>query len=148
MKGGATMTTLALALVLTVASTLLYHASQKSIPGGAHPLMSLLVTYVVALVVTLLLWPVYPGGGPTRQSLSALNWSSYAVGVAIVGVELGVLLAYRAGWRVSVGPTAINAAVAVLLVPTGLLLFGERLSAGNAAGLLLCLAGLFLLAQR
>jgi multidrug transporter EmrE-like cation transporter len=36
----------------------------------------------------------------------------------------------------------------VLLVPIGLLYFGERLSAGNLAGLLLCVAGLFLLVQR
>ena len=150
MKGGARMTPLVVALSLTVASTLLYHVSQKSIPSGAHPLMSLLVTYVVAITVTLLLWPVYPGGGPgpARKSLAALNWSSVAVGVAIVGVEMGVLLAYRAGWRVSVGSTSINVVVALLLVPTGLLLFGERLSAGNVTGLFLCLAGLFLLVQR
>jgi drug/metabolite transporter (DMT)-like permease len=148
MKEGAAMKPMAFALALTVASNLLYHVSQKSIPSGAHPLMSLLVNYVVAIVLTLLLWPVYPGGGPTRQSLSALNWSSVAVGVAIVGVEIGVLLAYRSGWRVSVGATAINVSVAVLLVPIGLLYFGERLSAGNLAGLLLCVAGLFLLVQR
>jgi drug/metabolite transporter (DMT)-like permease len=144
------MTPLIAAVGLTVASSLLYHVSQKSIPREAHPLMSLLVTYVIALAVTLLLWPVYPGGGPgpARRSLAALNWSSVAVGVAIVGVEMGVLLAYRAGWRVSVGSTTVNVAVALLLVPIGLLFFGERMSAGNVLGLLLCLAGLALLVHR
>ncbi len=134
--------------LLVVGSNLLYHVSQKSIPGGAHPLLSLTVTYVVALAVTLLLWPFYPGGAPGRGSFARLNWASAAVGLAIVGIELGFLLAYRSGWRVSVGATAVNVTVAALLVPTGLLLFGEKLSATNVAGLVLCAAGLVLLIQR
>ena len=136
---------LVFAVCLTVASNVLYHVAQKSIPGGAHPLTSLIVTYLVALVVTLLLWPFYPGGRPTWRSLGALNWTSVAVGVAIVGVEMGVLLAYRAGWRVSVRSTVVNVALVVVLMPVGLLIFGERLTAANAAGLVLCLAGLWLL---
>jgi len=136
---------LTLAVALTVGSNVLYHVSQKSIPGGAHPLMSLTVTYLVALAVTLLLWPLYPGGAPSWRSLASLNWASVAVGVAIVGVEMGVLLAYRAGWRVSVGSTAVNVALAVILIPIGLLFFGERLTPTNAAGVVLCLAGLLLL---
>lgn len=136
---------LVFAVALTVGSNVLYHVSQKSIPGGAHPLMSLTVTYVVALVLTLVLFPFYPGGAPTWKSLRGLNWASVAVGIAIVGVEMGVLLAYRAGWRVSVGSTMVNAALAVLLIPIGILYFGERLTAGNMLGILLCVGGLLLL---
>jgi len=133
------------AVVLTVASNVLYHVSQKSVPGGAHPLASLVATYVMALVATLLLWPLYPGGSPGWRSFAGLNWASLAVGVAIVGVELGVLLAYRAGWRVSVLSTVVNVALVVALIPIGLLLFGERLTLSNVAGLVLCVAGLWLL---
>ncbi len=133
------------AILLTVASNVLYHVSQKSIPGGAHPLASLLVTYGAALAVTLLLVPFYPGPAPTWRSLGALNWSSLAVGLAIVGVEMGVLLAYRAGWRVSVLSTVVNVALVVVLVPVGLLVFRERLTAGNAVGLALCVVGFLLL---
>jgi drug/metabolite transporter (DMT)-like permease len=136
---------LVFAVALTVGSNVLYHVSQKSIPGGAHPLMSLTVTYVVALVLTLFLFPFYPGGAPTWKSVRGLNWASVAVGIAIVGVEMGVLLAYRAGWRVSVGSTMVNAALAVLLIPIGIFYFGERLTAGNVMGILLCVGGLLLL---
>jgi drug/metabolite transporter (DMT)-like permease len=136
---------LTVAIVLTVASNVLYHIAQKSIPGGAHPLTSLIVTYLAALLVTLLLWPLYPGGGPTWQSFSKLNWASLAVGVAIVGVEMGVLLAYRAGWRVGVLSTVVNVALVIVLLPIGLLFFGEHFSIANAAGLVLCVAGLWLL---
>jgi drug/metabolite transporter (DMT)-like permease len=119
--------------------------SQKSVPGGLHPLLSLTVTYLSALVVTLLLWPVYPGGGPRLDSLSRVNWASVAVGVAIVGIEIGVLLAYRAGLKISLGATLINVAVAVVLIPVGIAFFREGLTPANVVGLVLCVAGLWLL---
>ena len=136
---------LGMAVALAVASNLLYHVSQKSIPPAAHPILSLLVTYAIAFAVTLALWPLYPGERPTWRGLSALNWSSVTVGIAIVGVEMGILLAYRAGLRVSVGATLVNVLVAALIVPIGVILFRESLTAANVAGLVLCAAGLWLL---
>lgn len=136
---------LTLALTVAVASNVLYHLSQKSVPGGLHPLLSLTVNYLAALLVTLLLWPVYPGGPPSLRGLAQVNWASVAVGVAIVGVEIGVLLAYREGLKISLGATLINVSVAVVLIPIGLLFFREALSLANVVGLALCLAGLWLL---
>ena len=109
---------------------------------------SLLVTYGVAIVITLLLVPLFPFKEPIGRELRKINWASAVIGAAIVGVELGFLLAYRAGWRISVGSAAANAAVAVLLVPAGLLFFGEKLSEANFAGLVLCVAGLLLVVMR
>jgi drug/metabolite transporter (DMT)-like permease len=142
------MTLFALSLAVIVLSNVVYHVSQKSIPRDAHPLVSVLVTYAVAAGITLLLLPFFPLQGTLGQALRKINWSSAAVGAAIVGVELGFLLAYRSGWRISVGSAAANAAVAIVLVPTGLLFFNERLSGVNAAGLILCLIGLLLVVTR
>ena len=139
------MALLAMAVALAVGANLLYHVSQKSVPIGAHPILSLLVNYAVAFAGTLLLWLVWPGERPTWRALSALNWSSAAVGIAIVGVEMGILLAYRAGLRISVGATLVNVLVAALLVPVGVVLFRETLTLANVAGLALCAAGLWLL---
>jgi drug/metabolite transporter (DMT)-like permease len=138
----------ALSFLVVVLSNLVYHVSQKSVPRDAHPIVSLLVTYGVAIGITVLLLPFFPVKEPVGQAFRRINWASAAVGAAIVGVELGFLLAYRAGWRISVGSTAANAAIAVLLVPTGLLFFGEKLSEANVAGLVLCLAGLLLVVMR
>jgi drug/metabolite transporter (DMT)-like permease len=139
---------LALSIALTVGSNVLYHIAQKSIPRGVHPLLSVAVTYAVALLVTLLLWPIAPGATPRLSDLSGLNWATIGVAVAIVGVEVGFLLAYRAGWDVSVGSLVVSAAVALLLVPVGILMFGERLSAANAAGIVLSVLGLVLMMVR
>jgi drug/metabolite transporter (DMT)-like permease len=139
---------LALSIALTVGSNVLYHIAQKSIPRGVHPLLSVAVTYAVALVVTLLLWPLAPGAAPKLSDLSGLNWATIGVAVAAVGIEVGFLLAYRAGWDVSVGSLAVSAAVALLLVPVGVVMFRERLSAPNAAGIVLSVIGLVLMMLR
>lgn len=137
-----------LSLVLIVASNAVYHVAQKSVPSGAHPLLSLCVTYVVALAATLLLLPFFPVRAPLSGALRQLSWPSVAIGIAIVGVELGFLLAYRSGWRIGLASTVSAATLAVILVPTSALAFGERLSAGNVFGLVLCLAGLALAVPR
>lgn len=131
-------------LVLIVLANVLYHVSQKSIARTAPPVLSLLVTYGIALVGTLLLIPLFPVRGSLKEGWRQLNWASAAVGVAALLIELGFLLAYRAGLKVSLGSAVAGAAVAALLVPTGLLFFGERLSATNVVGVFLCAIGLYL----
>jgi len=129
---------------LVVASNVLYHVSQKSIPASVHPLLTVAVTYAAALLVTLLLWPVSPGGAPKLADFSRLNWATLGVAVSAVGIEIGFLLAYRAGWNINVGSLAVSVAVALVLIPTGALVFRERLSAANTAGIVLCVVGLLL----
>jgi hypothetical protein len=135
---------LILSVVIIVASNVLYHVSQKSIPAGAHPLLSVAVTYAAALLVTLLLFPFSPGGAPKLSGLAQLNWATLGVAVSAVGIEIGFLLAYRSGWNISIGSLVVSVAVAILLIPTGLLLYREHLSAANVTGIVLCLAGLVL----
>jgi drug/metabolite transporter (DMT)-like permease len=141
------MPPLAIWVAVAIGGNVLYHVSQKSIPSGAPPLLSLLVTYAVAFVATALLLPLAPEKVQLREGIARLNWASVGVGVAIVAVELGVLLAYRAGWRMSVASITVNSALALVLVPVGIIVYRERLSAGNVAGLVLCLAGLILVAR-
>jgi len=142
------MSLFVVSIVLIVGSNLLYHVLQKSIPPGAHPLISLLVTYAVAIVLTAGLLPFFPTREPLRQAFRRVNWTSAVLGAAVLGIEVGFLLAYRSGWRISVGSAVCNAAVALLLIPVGLLFFGERLSAVNAVGVALCVTGLLLVVAR
>jgi len=135
---------LILSVTIIIASNVLYHVSQKSIPVGAHPLLSVAVTYAAALLVTLFLFPFSPGGAPKLSGLAQLNWATLGVAVSAVGIEIGFLLAYRAGWNISIGSLVVSVAVAILLIPTGLLFYREQLSAANVTGIVLCLAGLVL----
>ena len=90
------------ALALTIISNTLYHLFQKATSPDVNPALALALTYGVAMVFCLLLLPFIPLKTDLGQSLRQINWASYALGIAIVGLELGFLLAYRAGWDLSV----------------------------------------------
>ena len=64
------------------------------------------------------------------------------MGAAAALIELGFLLAYRAGWKISVAAVATNAAAALTLIPIGFLVFKDHLSLRNVVGLVLCMLGL------
>ena len=132
---------------LVVAGNILYHLSQKSIPKGLNPAFSVTVSYVVALALSAALYP-FLSAQPIRESAREINWASAGVGVSAVAIEFGFLLAYRAGWNLSIASATASAAIALILIPVGILLYRERLSALNVVGLLLCLVGLVLVIRR
>jgi len=76
--------------------------------------------------------------------LKLSNWAVFTLGVAAALIELGFLLAYRAGWKISMAAVATNAAAAIALVPIGILAFKDQLSVRNILGLLFCVLGLVL----
>lgn len=132
-------------LALTIVFGTLYHLAQKATPAQINPLVSLAVTYAVALAGTLALYPFYPHQDTLAANIRQLNWASVLLGLSIIGLELGFLLAYRAGWNISLAGLVSNVTIALLLLPIGLLLYRETLSTAQAAGIALCLAGLFLI---
>ena len=134
-------------LGLTIVSNVVYHLAQKSVPRNADPMLALAVTYIVALTVTVALL-FTTGSMPNGQSLRVLNWATVATGIAIVGVEIGFLLAYRNGFNVSLGAVTSNVMVALVLLPLGVIVFHERLTAANLTGIALCLAGLVLIVRK
>jgi drug/metabolite transporter (DMT)-like permease len=133
-------------MLLTVLSNACYHLCQRSIDPKVDPLVSLTVTYVVALLATLIALPFFSTGLPgIGAQFRTVNWASYALGAAAVGLEVGFLLVYRAGWKVSLGALVSNAAVTMLLIPLGVLLFHERLDPRRLIGILFASVGLWLL---
>jgi len=134
----------AAAIAVTVASNVLYHIAQKLMPSAANPVLVLLVAYLAAAAICALLLPVFPLGTSLQLALRQLNWASLALALAIVGLELGFLLAYRAGWSITTAGLISNTAVGILLVPVGVAFFRERPTLTNAAGILICLIGLVL----
>lgn len=132
------------AIALTVLSNVLYHLFQKTISPNVNPLLSLAVTYLVAAGATVLLLPMFPLQGALGAELRKLNWASVGLGAVIVGLELGFLLAYRAGWNLNLASLVANTTVALLLIPLGLLVFKEQLTPLNMLGVVLAIAGLIL----
>lgn len=134
-----------LPIILTVISNVFYHIFLKSTPNSVNPIISLTATYATAMLATLIIYPFYPTHSSLVSNFKALNWASYALGLAIVGLECGFILAYRLGWPVNMAGVISNIAVSILLIPVGLLLFKETLSVTNVMGLIFCIVGLFLI---
>jgi uncharacterized membrane protein len=133
---------------MTVVSNALYHVVQKLTPASVNPLLALTMTYATATIICLVLLPVFPLGASLADSLRQLNWASFALAITVVGLELGFILAYRAGWNISLGAIVSNVAVTLLLIPVGLLFFQERLSAVNVVGVAVCVVGLVMVNLR
>ena len=130
-----------------IAANIAYHLSLKYTNPLAHPLASLSISYGVAFLSCLCLLPFF-SKGPVSQQFHHLNWSAFVLGLSICGLELGFLLAYRAGWNISQAALFCNVAVGLILLPIGLALFREKLSSTNLVGIALALAGLILLGKR
>lgn len=137
-----------LSIALVVLSTILYHLFQKATPDSVHPLIGLAITYATATGVCLVLLPLYPLQGSLTASLREVNWASIALGLAVVGIEAGFLLAYRAGWNLNAGALIANVAVSIALIPLGALLFAERFSPVQMLGVGVCVVGLLLVNWR
>ena len=134
------------AVGLVVLSNLFYNISEKLIPAGANPALAIAAAYLVALGVSLVVMRVfYPLQTSLGQAVLQLNWASVVLGIVIVGLELGFLLAYRAGGNISLVQIVVSVSVTLLLIPVGLVFFKEKLSWVNGLGIMLCLAGLVLI---
>lgn len=135
-------------LLLAIVCTVGYHLVLKLTPGGVNPLLSLMVTYALVTVTFAAILLLSPAAIEWRAELRQLNWTALALAVVIVGLDLGFLFLYRSGFEVSLGALVTQSAAALLLLAIGVAFFRERLSAANVAGLLLCLAGLWLVNRR
>ena len=135
-------------MALTVVANVGYHFCQKAISSNANPLISLFFTYLSGMLITLVCIPLFYPGLQIGSAVRQLNWATFALGFAIVGLELGFLLAYRAGWNLSLGALYSNVMVTVVLLPIGVLVFKETLTGRHWVGLALALSGLILLGTK
>lgn len=134
-----------LPIALIVASNVVYNICQKSTPHSANPYIALLVTYLTAALVTIVIYLFDKSDKSLWQSLGDLNWTSMVLGLAIVGLEVGFLFAYRAGWNISLGALVANSLVALALIPVGVLIYHEGFELNKIVGVVLCLVGLIII---
>ncbi|HSB02028.1 MAG TPA: hypothetical protein VLE49_15370 [Anaerolineales bacterium] len=132
-------------ITLAIASSALYHFTAKSTPSNVNFTVSLLVTYAVAFGVVLLTFIFFPLRNDLAFELKQLNWASIGLAIAIVGIEFGFLLTYRAGWHLGIAAVLVNVVASLILVPVAIFFFKDKISWVNILGILVCLAGLVML---
>ncbi len=132
-------------IVLIVGSNIVYNISQKSTPANANPFTALLVTYMTAGLLTGIAMLFFRGYEGFLRSFGQLNWTSAVLGISIVGLELGYLMAYRAGWNISVGSLVANITLALALIPVGIFMYQEGFGLNKLLGIGLCISGLIVI---
>lgn len=134
-------------VVLIVLSNVVYNITTKSTPGNASPFLSLTITYLVGAVFTFLIYLFTAQDKSLIASMKNLNWTSYALGFAIVGLEVGYIFLYRKGWNISMGSLVANILLAVALIGIGVLFYKERIDTKQLIGIGLCVSGLVLVCR-
>lgn len=133
-----------LPLAIVVISNCFYHIISKKTPTDANALLSLGVTYLVAAIVSFAIFFVGNNHEGLTAEIKKLNWTSFALGIVIIGLELGYILVYRAGGDVSRAPLIANCTLAVMLVFIGLLVFKETITIKQIIGMIICIIGMII----
>jgi drug/metabolite transporter (DMT)-like permease len=136
------------ALVIAIAGQVFYHITQKMVAPDAHPVLSLIMFYLVAALLCLPLFYLFPLEQPMSAALSNLNWAVLGVAGAIVLIEMGFLLLYRVGGELSTSSVVSSAVTAVVMLLVGTLFMKEEVSMPKVAGVGLCLAGMVLISWK
>ena len=130
-------------IILIVVSNVFYHICSKSTPQDINPFASLTVTYLVGAAVSAVLFFVLNPGQNLLAQYKQINWTTWILGIAIVGLEAGSIYMYKVGWSISTGQLVHSAILAICLIFVGYLLYKEAITPTKLVGIVLCLVGLF-----
>lgn len=130
-------------LLLVVASAVGYQVGLKEVSDVGDPMASLMVTYLAASVVSFVIYFFQSLGKESFfRGVLSVSLSAIGLGLAIVGIEVGTLFMYRAGWAVNVAFVVANSLIVAALMLTGFLLYKEKLTLRQAIGVGISLAGI------
>ena len=132
-------------LVLIVLSNVFYQICAKAVPDKMNPFASLTITYLVGAILSLILYFVLNKGGNILNEYKQVNWAPFVLGLVVVGLEVGYIYLYKAGWKVSVAQIVQASILAVILIFVGYWIYKESITWNKVAGIVVCLGGLFLI---
>lgn len=131
-------------LIVILANTF-YNICMKSMPSDVNPFGALMITYLVAAIISAVIFAYYVGPSNVSFEISKVNWTSVILAIAIVGLEVGYVFVYRAGWQVSNASVVANIGLACVLIFVGYFLYRENISIRQIFGIFICMAGLILI---
>lgn len=130
-------------LLLVVASSVGYQVGLKEVSDVGDPMASLMVTYLAASVVSFVIYFFQSLGRESfLRGVLSVSLSAIGLGLAIVGIEVGTLFMYRAGWAVNVAFVVANSLIVAALMLTGFLLYKEKRTLRQLIGVGISLAGI------
>lgn len=132
-------------ILIVILSNTFYNICMKSMPSDVNPFGALMVTYLIAAVISAIIFAYMVGPSNVLFEISKINLTSIILAIAIVGLEVGYVFVYRAGWSVSTASVVANIGLACVLVGVGYLLYKENVSINQILGIIVCMFGLVLI---
>lgn len=129
-------------IALVVLSNTVYQICSKSMPSNVSPFASLTITYLVGAIISAILF--FASGEKTNfiHECGKMNWAPYVLGLVIVGLEVGFIYAYKAGWQVSMASIVQSSFLAITLIIVGALIYHEAMTWNKLLGIGICMVGL------
>ena len=132
-------------ILIVILSNTFYNICMKSMQDNVNPFGALMVTYLVAGLISAIIFVYMSKPSNVIFELSKINWTSVILAIAIVGLEVGYVFVYRVGWSVSTASVVANIGLACVLLVVGYLLYKENVSLNQIIGIVVCMFGLILI---
>ena len=130
---------------IIVISNIVYNICAKSTPNNLNAFASLTVTYLIAAIVSFAVFLISSKEKNLFTELGKANWTTFALGIVIIGLELGYILAYRNGWSMNTASVTANITLAIALIIISFVFYKETITLKQIAGIVLCAGGLVLI---
>ena len=134
-----------LPVLLVVFSNTVYQIAAKSVPEKLDPLASVTVTYLVGAAASFILYYALNRDADILAEYSKLNWAPFLLGLAIIGLEAGMIYAYKAGWPMNTLSVTQSTGLAIVLIFVSFIFFKEPVTWNRIAGVAVCASGIFLI---
>ena len=134
-------------VLVVVGANTIYNISTKSTPANVNAFASLAMTYVMAALSSVVLFFLTSDSKNFLAELAKTNWTAYALGVAIIGLEFGYICIYRAGWKIGVASLVANISLACVLLIVGYFFYKEVITLKQLLGMGVCAIGLMLIVK-
>lgn len=133
-------------ILLLVGASVGYQAGAKGSAEGMHPLAALVVTYLVAAVLSVICYFIMEGKKSRVKDLLEFQPAALGLALSIVAIEIGTICLYKAGWPVNISFMVYNSIIVIVLLLLSYFVYHEKkLTRRQALGIAVCGLGVVMI---
>jgi len=132
-------------VMVIIGANIIYDISAKSFPEKMNPQAGLSAVYMIAAIVTFFIFLFTSENKNFFKEFKKINWATFLLAAGCMGIDLGYILLFRAGWNISLGSLVCNITIAISLIFVGIIFYREKITKDHLIGISLCLTGLILI---
>lgn len=132
-------------IMIIVAANTMYNVCARTTSREINAFASLTITYTIAACVSFISFLISSKDKNIFSEIPKANWASFVLGMVIVGLEFGYILAYRNGWKMNTVSVTANITLAIILIFVAFIFYKESITPRQIVGIFVCAGGLALI---